>query len=91
MIWVCMSVWCEGGHFTLFATMMSKTFGKNGAMMYGFGMTFTGMSSLFSSILVRTTLNVYFEYEFFFYLSGVLSCGSLMILLLLFIGEPVVV
>lgn len=83
MIWICLSLFCEGGHFTLFPTMISKIFGKYSSIVYGIGMTFTGISSLTSSLLVNEFLNT-LQYKFFFYLSGVLSILSLVILITLF-------
>ena len=83
MTWICLCLFCEGGHFTLYPTMMAKIFGDYASMVYGIGMSFAGISSIFSSLLVKEFLKD-LHYKFFFYISGGLSIIALLILLTLF-------
>jgi len=56
-IWVCMIVWCEGGHFTLVPTACAKFFGEHAAIVYGIAFSFGSFSSILSSILVAFFLD----------------------------------
>jgi hypothetical protein len=51
-IWVCMIVWCEGGHFSLVPTACAKFFGEHAAIVYGIAFSFGSFSQILSSVLV---------------------------------------
>jgi len=45
-IWICLALFCEGGHFTLVPNMLKKIFGDQATSLYGIMLTYTGFSSL---------------------------------------------
>lgn len=47
LVCVCLSFFCEGGHFTLVPAMYKKLFGEEGARVFGIGFSFIGIASLF--------------------------------------------
>ena len=85
-IWVCIIVWCEGGHFTLVPTASAKFFGEHAAIVYGVAFSFGSISSIISSILVTFFLDK-IGYDVFYYSSAGLSALSLLILIFFFKEE----
>jgi hypothetical protein len=47
LIWVAITYWCEGGHFTLAPAIYKKIFGDEGSRVFGLGFTFLGFASFF--------------------------------------------
>ena len=45
-IWVSLTFFCEGGHFTLAPAIYKKLFGSEGVRVFGWGFTFIGIASL---------------------------------------------
>lgn len=82
-IWVCIIIWCEGGHFTLVPTACAKLFGEHAAIVYGFAFSFGSIPQILSSIMVKFFLND-IGYEVFYYTSAALSVVSLLILIFVF-------
>lgn len=85
-IWVCMIVWCEGGHFSLVPTACANLFGKHAAIVYGFAFSFGSFSQILSSVLVTFFLND-IGYETFYYVSAGLSAAALLMLIFVFKEE----
>lgn len=61
MLWMCLSIWLEGGHFTLFPTVCGKLFGIHGPSVYAIGFVTFGFSSL-SGILMEKVILGYVGY-----------------------------
>ena len=51
-ICVCLSLFCEGGHFTLSPAVTRTIYGKKASDMVGLLFIYPGLASLISSILV---------------------------------------
>jgi MFS family permease len=75
----------EGAHFTLMPIMISRMFGEHATMVYGFGFSFSGFSSLISSLLIAFVFND--DFETCYYLGASLCVVSLVILGCLFREE----
>jgi MFS family permease len=88
--WVCLLIWLEGGHFVLLPTIMAKIFPETRAQIYSIAFSLNGMANLLAIILIRYFL-VYVGFAFFFYVGGVFSIISLLLLVFLFKEEPVVI
>ncbi len=56
IISLCIIFLCEGAHFTLVPIMITKLFGDQATMVYSIGFSFSGFSSLISSVLVTFVL-----------------------------------
>jgi len=52
-ICVCLSLFCEGGHFTLSPAIMRTIFGKKASDVYGVLLIYPGVANIISSILVN--------------------------------------
>ena len=50
-VWVCITMCCEGGHFTLSPAIYKKLFGSEGIRIFGWGYSFIGIASM---ILIAT-------------------------------------
>ena len=82
-IFVCLSLFCEGGHFTLVPAVTRTIFGKKASDVYGILLIYVGVSNVVSSILVNLLLKK-LGYQFFYFL----GCGFTIIsLILLFFFE----
>jgi hypothetical protein len=80
--WVCLSVWCEGGHFTLVPNILKIIYGDQATSLYGIMFTYTGVCGLLMLGLLSSRLGQ--EYIIFWILTSVLSGISLLLLLLVF-------
>lgn len=78
----------EGAHFTLMPIMISKIFDDQATMVYAFGFSFSGFSSLITSILVTFVFKG--DFDICFYLGGGLCVVSLGILMFFFKDEKFV-
>ena len=54
---ICLTLWLEGGHFTIFPTMCAKLFGSQGPALYSIGFMTFGCSCLTSILIVKVFLN----------------------------------
>lgn len=77
-----MSVWCEGGHFTLVPNILKIIYGKHATSLYGVVFVYTGLCGTLMIGILRTQLS--HEYIVFWMLTGGLSICSFIILLLVF-------
>ena len=68
-VWVCASLFCEGGHFTLLPAVSRKIFGRRASDILGLFLIFPGMASILSSVLVAYFLKE-LHYTFFYFLGG---------------------
>lgn len=80
--YLCLIFFTEGAHFTLVPIMITRIFGEQATMVYGFGFSFSGFSSIVTSLLV--TLVFSDNFEACYYLGAVLCLVSLFILVFLF-------
>jgi len=62
---VCLSIFCEGGHFTLCPAVIKNIYGKKASDAYGVLLIYPGMASIISSVLVNQLLKKY-GYTFFY-------------------------
>jgi len=77
----------EGGHFTLMPIMLSRMFGEKAPLVYGFGFSFAGLSSVISLIL--TTFVFRDNIEACFYIAAAFSTISLILLIGLFTEKKI--
>lgn len=87
-LWVWLSVWCEGGHFTLFPNILKIIYGKHATRMYGVLYSYCAVTSLLMIYLLQTDLGQ--AYIWFWVLGGCLSIISLVELNLFFNQEKFV-
>ena len=83
LIWVSLTFYCEGGHFTLAPAIYKKLFGDEGSRVFAYGFSFIGFASLVMIVLVQ----VLFEkigFEGFNILFGCFNLIALMILINVF-------
>ena len=50
-VWVCLFMFCEGGHFVLVPNILKKIYGSKATQLYGFMFSFTAMGSILMIIL----------------------------------------
>lgn len=81
-IWVCLSVLCESGHFTLVMNVLKIIYGKHATQLYGVAFSFIGLASLLMFFLLMT--NFGHEYIKFWFLTGSMSVVSLLMLIFFF-------
>jgi hypothetical protein len=81
-LWVCLSVWCEAGHFTIFPNVLKKIYGDIAASLYGVFMSFTGALSLLMIGLLASRLGT--MYVWFFEICAIFNVISLAILIFVF-------
>jgi len=88
-IFVCLSFFCEGGHFVLAPTIYAKLFGPEGGIrVYSVGFCFIGLASFVNIFLMELLLeNIDFSGLSFLY--GVLSLIALLILCFVFKEQKV--
>lgn len=84
-VWVWLSVWCEGGHFTMIPNILKIIYGKHATTMYGVAFSYSGFCSLLLLFVLPTKLG--HDYIWFWFFGGCLSCVSLFLLTLLFNQE----
>jgi hypothetical protein len=89
LLWVSLTYWIEGGHFTLIPAIYKKIFGDDGARVFGIGFSFLGIASIFQIGLI-STLAPYLGIGGFYYLFGVFCIVSLILLLCVFEQKEVV-
>ena len=53
MIWICLTIFCEGGHFSLIPTVVPKLFGAQAPRIYGFLLVFNGFVALIQAVVVQ--------------------------------------
>jgi hypothetical protein len=56
LIWMCVSIWLEGGHFTLFPTVCGKLFGVHGPTTYSIGFFCFGSAALSGIFMEKVIL-----------------------------------
>ena len=78
-VMLCLTLFCIGGHFALFPNVLKQVFGKQATVLYGFLFTGTGLSSIFIVGLILTPVGK--EYTVMFYIFGMFSVLSLIILI----------
>jgi MFS family permease len=79
MIYLCLLVFMEAGHFTLMPIMIAKLFGGKAQIVYPFAFSFSGIASLIISFLVHFLLDG--NFELLYYISTALNLVSFAILL----------
>ena len=52
-IWVSLTLFCEGGHFTLLPNILRKIFGEQATFLYGILFFYSGVSSVLMIILQK--------------------------------------
>lgn len=53
MVWVALTFYCEGGHFTLVPAIYKKLFGDEGSRIFACGFSFIGIASLIMILMVE--------------------------------------
>ena len=82
LIWICLALFCEGGHFTIVPNTVKKIFGDQATSLYGIILTYTGFASLTLIALLETELGQ--RYLLFYLLTGGCSLVALILLLIAF-------
>ena len=82
IIWICIGLFCEGGHFTIVPNTLKQIFGDQATSLYGIMLTYTGLSSLVMIGLLETTLSD--DYLAFYLITAGCSLAALCILLFAF-------
>mmetsp|Transcript_19004 Transcript_19004/g.23547 ORF Transcript_19004/g.23547 Transcript_19004/m.23547 type:complete len:220 (+) Transcript_19004:1162-1821(+) len=82
LVWICLALFCEGGHFTIVPNTLKKTFGEQATSLYGFMLTYTGFSSLALIVLLETKLGK--SYIEFYLVAAGCSLMALILLILAF-------
>lgn len=88
LIYVSTIFFCEGAHFTLMPIMISRLFGEQATMVYAFGFSFSGVSSLITSLLVVFVFTD--NFEACYYLGAALCVVALLLLMFVFRDEKFV-
>ena len=86
---ICLTYFCEGGHFTLVPTICRKLYGKEGSRIFGWAFSFIGIASLLMIGMLETFFDV-IGYDGFLLLFGGFGIGALLLLLFVFQEEVVV-
>ena len=84
-VWICGALFCEGGHFTLVPNVLKKIFADQATSLYGFVLTYTGLTSLVMIGLLETSLSQ--NYLAFYLITAGASFVSLCILCFAFSEE----
>lgn len=82
LLWVCLMLFTEGGHFTLIPNVLKSLFGSSATQIYSLIFTFTGLSALFMIAVVKSDFG--HNYEAVFKLSSLMSFFALFLLILFF-------
>ena len=85
LTWICLALFCEGGHFTLVPNILKKIFGRQATSLYGVAFSYTGLTSLIMIGLLQTFAE---NYLLFYYISAVFSMTALILLYLKFDEAP---
>ena len=88
MVWICLALFCEGGHFTLVPNVLKKIFGDQATSLYGITLTYTGLTSLIMIGLLETSLGS--EYLMFYLITAGSSFVAFCILIFVFTEEKFV-
>ena len=80
LVWICLALFAEGGHFTIVPNTLKKIYGAQATSLYGVMLTYTGITSLVMVGLLETQLSKKYL-QFYFITAG---CSLLALLLLLF-------
>mmetsp|Transcript_24139 Transcript_24139/g.32910 ORF Transcript_24139/g.32910 Transcript_24139/m.32910 type:complete len:186 (+) Transcript_24139:1013-1570(+) len=86
--WVCLALFCEGGHFTILPNELLIIFGDQASSLYGIAFLFSGTAAILLVILQETLLDS-IGFDAFFYTFALLSFIALMILIFVFEDKPV--
>lgn len=84
-IWVCLTIWCEGGHFTLIPNVLKIIYAKQAVSVYGVLFTYTGFCGLIMLGLLMTELA--HKYIIFWIITAGCSGISLLLLLTMFMQD----
>jgi hypothetical protein len=52
--WVCLTIWCEAGHFTIVPNILKIIYGKQATSLYGVIFTYTGICGTMMLFLLDT-------------------------------------
>jgi hypothetical protein len=52
-LWVCLIVYCEGGHFSLLPVLFKRLFGSMATKAYGIAFSYAGLSSCLILLVVK--------------------------------------
>ena len=52
--WVCLTIWCEAGHFTIIPNILKIIYGKQATSLYGVIFTYTGICGTMMLFLLDT-------------------------------------
>ena len=81
-MFICLALFCVGGHFALFPNVLKQVFGKQATVLYGVMSTGTGIASVFIIGLIFSPVGD--SYQIMFYIFGTQSIFALIILILLY-------
>ena len=56
MIWICMMLFTEGGHFTIMPTVMRTIYGDSATAIYGIIFSFTGLANIMIMFIVKSEI-----------------------------------
>lgn len=90
-VWVCLFMFCEGGHFVLAPNILKKIFGSKTTQLYGFFFSFASLCSIITILLQDAFLkDTTKSYNEFFIFNGLLSMVSFVLLMTLFTPDKYV-
>ena len=81
-IWICLALFCEGGHFTIVPNTLKKIFGDQATSLYGIMLTYTGFSSMLLIGMMKTPLGE--DYIVFYLITAGCSLVALGLLVFAF-------
>ena len=85
IVWVCLMMFTEGGHFTIIPSAIKQIFGEGATSVYGCIFTYTGVSSLMMIFVVNSHFGENYDQVFIF--SALLSFVALIMLIFFFKEE----
>lgn len=88
LVFCCLSMTLEGGHFTLMPIIYGRLFKNQGTMMFTIGFACFGFSSLMGIFVVKFLLDVVIGYLGIFLICAALQAGALAILWIFFSEVP---
>ena len=90
-VWICLFMFCEGGHFVLAPNILKQIFGSKATQLYGILFSYTAVCSITQIILQDLFLGDSVKsYNRFFIMNGFLSGIALFLLMVFFTQEKYV-
>ena len=80
--WIWLTIWCEGGHFTIVPNILKIIYGKHATSLYGIMFFYTGLCNTLILVLMQTRLA--HDYIIFWLICGGFSAISFFMLVTIF-------